>query len=107
MWSVVGTPYYMAPEILTRKYGPECDIWSVGVIMHLMISGVLPFVAENRSELFRKIRRDPVDLTTPEWSTISNSAKSLISKLLIKDPAKRIKIQDALAHRWFTTLETK
>jgi calcium-dependent protein kinase len=57
----------MAPEVLTRKYGPECDVWSVGVIMHLMISGVLPFTGDNRRELFHKIRHSPVDLNITEW----------------------------------------
>jgi calcium-dependent protein kinase len=67
MMSVVGTPYYMAPEVLTRKYGPECDIWAVGVIMFFMLSGVMPFIADNKKELFDKIRHQPLDLEAEEW----------------------------------------
>jgi calcium-dependent protein kinase len=107
MMSVVGTPYYMAPEVLTRKYGPECDIWAVGVIMYFMLSGEMPFTSDNRKDLFRKIRKEPINLALPEWEGLSSSSKDLVEKLLIKDPKKRITITEALQHQWFKLVKTE
>jgi calcium-dependent protein kinase len=55
MHSVVGSPYYLAPEVIQGTYGPECDIWSLGVLMYVLLSGCIPFEGENELEVMLKI----------------------------------------------------
>ena len=57
MHTVAGTPYFIAPEVLGGSYAKECDIWSFGVLLYLILSGKYPFDAGNRTELFDKIKR--------------------------------------------------
>lgn len=86
----MGTPYYIAPEILAQKYGNECDLWSIGVITYIVLSGVPPFNGFSNEEILAKIRRgnfkfEPVNT----WSQISDAAKDFITGLLTSDPSKR------------------
>jgi len=55
MGSLVGTPYYVAPEVIRGKYGPECDVWSIGIMMYCMLSGKVPFTGETQQEILKKI----------------------------------------------------
>jgi calcium-dependent protein kinase len=52
----VGTPYYIAPEVLKKEYGSECDLWSLGVLMYILLSGYLPFAGDSADEVFKKVR---------------------------------------------------
>ena len=54
--TIAGTPYYMAPEVLNGNYDSKADIWSLGVLLYVFMSGYLPFQAENRAEVFKKIQ---------------------------------------------------
>jgi calcium-dependent protein kinase len=56
--TIAGTPYFIAPEVLNGKYGKECDFWSVGVLLFLLVTGIYPFdsVSKNRTEVFNKIK---------------------------------------------------
>jgi serine/threonine protein kinase len=85
MKTLVGTPYYVAPEVLDGYYGTEGDCWSLGVILYSLLSGCLPFFGENPFEVFDKIRAATVNFDLNEFKRISSSAKDLIQRLLTKD----------------------
>ncbi|XP_040381001.1 calcium-dependent protein kinase 2 isoform X1 [Oryza brachyantha] len=97
---IVGSAYYIAPEVLKRSYGPEADIWSIGVILYILLCGVPPFWAESEHGIFNSILRGQVDFTSDPWPRISASAKDLVRKMLISDPKKRISAYEVLNHPW-------
>ncbi|KAK2974883.1 hypothetical protein RJ640_020798 [Escallonia rubra] len=98
---VVGSAYYVAPEVLRRRYGKEIDVWSAGVILYILLSGVPPFWAETEKGIFDAILEGRIDYQSAPWPTISASAKDLVKKMLTKDPKKRITAAQALAN-WLT-----
>jgi len=96
-----GTPNYVAPEILMQKgYGKPVDIWSLGVITFILLSGYPPFYDENDAVLFQKIMRGKFEFDPVYWDAISESAKELISMMLIPDPNKRFNAAQVCAHPW-------
>lgn len=97
---VIGTPYYMAPEVLKKSYGKECDVWSVGVILYIMLSGFPPFGGDDEREIFYATQHQPLTFAMDEWRGISSEAKSLISRMLDKNPKTRITAIEAFNHRW-------
>ncbi|KAA8546314.1 hypothetical protein F0562_002947 [Nyssa sinensis] len=97
---VVGSPYYVAPEVLHKYYGPEVDVWSSGVILYILLSGVPPFWAETDSGIFRQILEGKLDFESEPWPHISESAKDLIRKMLDRHPKKRISAHEVLCHPW-------
>ena len=98
---LVGSSYYIAPEVLKKHYDEKCDIWSCGVIMYILLSGRPPFGGDNDKEIMDKVALGKYDLSTSPFDKLSNSGKDLIKKLLIMDPHKRISAQEALQHPWF------
>lgn len=99
--SLVGTPCYVAPEVLDGQYGKECDCWSLGVIMYSLLSGRLPFFSQNARELYDSIHYEPVNFDFDEFADISAQAKDLITKLLAKDKKERFTCTQAIHHEWF------
>lgn len=99
-FDVVGSPYYVAPEVLRKCYGPEADVWSAGVILYILLSGVPPFWAESETGIFRQILQGKLDFDSDPWPTISDSAKDLIRKMLERDPRKRLSAHEVLCHEW-------
>mmetsp|Transcript_8828 Transcript_8828/g.17473 ORF Transcript_8828/g.17473 Transcript_8828/m.17473 type:complete len:479 (-) Transcript_8828:309-1745(-) len=96
-----GTPGYVAPEILNgHKYGKEVDMWSFGVIIYILLCGYPPFHHENQRELFRQIRTANYKFDEEYWGEVSQSAKDLVSKLLVVDRSKRLTIDQLLEHPW-------
>ncbi|KAB1203614.1 Calcium-dependent protein kinase 29 [Morella rubra] len=93
---IVGSAYYVAPEVLRRRYGKEIDVWSAGVILYILLSGVPPFWAETEKGIFNAILEGNLDLQSSPWPSISTVAKDLIKKMLTVDPKKRITAADAL-----------
>ncbi|CAK9155476.1 unnamed protein product [Ilex paraguariensis] len=97
---VVGSPYYVAPEVLHKYYGPQIDVWSAGVILYILLCGVPPFWAETDSGIFREILKGKLDFESEPWPHISESAKDLIRKMLNRDPRSRISAHEVLCHPW-------
>ncbi|ESW27349.1 hypothetical protein PHAVU_003G194100 [Phaseolus vulgaris] len=97
---IVGSPYYMAPEVLKRNYGPEVDVWSAGVILYILLCGVPPFWAEDERGVALAILRGVIDFKREPWPQISDSAKSLVRHMLEPDPKKRLTAEEVLEHPW-------
>ncbi|KAK1278218.1 Calcium-dependent protein kinase 17 [Acorus gramineus] len=97
---IVGSAYYIAPEVLKRKYGPEVDIWSIGVMLYILLSGVPPFWAESEHGIFNAILRGHIDFTSDPWPNISVGAKDLVRKMLNSDPKQRLTAVQVLNHPW-------
>ncbi|GMJ03227.1 calcium-dependent protein kinase 13 [Hibiscus trionum] len=97
---IVGSPYYMAPEVLKRNYGPEIDIWSAGVILYILLCGVPPFWAESEQGVAQAILRGLIDFKRDPWPNISESAKSLVRQMLEPDPKLRLTAKQVLEHPW-------
>lgn len=96
----VGTPIYVAPEVLTGVYSQTCDEWSLGCIMYVLLCGEPPFFSNNVRFLEEKIIKDRVQFKEQAWKHISNEAKELIIKLLEKNPKKRITCAQSLQSAW-------
>ncbi|CAK84907.1 unnamed protein product (macronuclear) [Paramecium tetraurelia] len=96
----IGTPYYIAPEVISKQYDKKCDVWSCGVILFIMLCGYPPFNGQSQQELYQRIQAGVYSFDEPEWKEISGEAKDLIKKMLVTDPEKRISAQDALQHEW-------
>ncbi|XP_077210312.1 calcium-dependent protein kinase 20-like isoform X2 [Tasmannia lanceolata] len=97
---IVGSPYYMAPEVLKRNYGPEVDVWSAGVILYILLCGVPPFWAETEQGVAQAIIRSVIDFKRDPWPKISDNAKDLVKRMLDPDPKRRLTAQEVLDHPW-------
>ncbi|WOK98843.1 calcium-dependent protein kinase 26-like [Canna indica] len=97
---VVGSPYYVAPEVLCKRYGPEADVWTAGVILYILLSGVPPFWAETQQGIFEAVMKGVIDFDSEPWPLISDSAKDLIRKMLCSPPSERLTAHQVLSHPW-------
>lgn len=98
-----GTPEFVAPEVVNyEKIGFETDMWSLGVICYVLLSGISPFMGDNDAETFSNITRAEFDFDDEAFEDISEEAKDFISKLLVKDRRKRMLVSDCLNHIWLS-----
>ncbi|XP_046700650.1 peripheral plasma membrane protein CASK isoform X12 [Silurus meridionalis] len=96
----VGTPHFMAPEVVKREpYGKPVDVWGCGVILFILLSGCLPFYG-TKERLFEAIIKGRYKMNPRQWTQISESAKDLVRRMLMLDPAERITVYEALNHPW-------
>ena len=100
--NVVGTPYYMSPEIIDGKSYPQSDIWSLGVIVYLSLTGKYPFDSEGNEKIFYLIKNKEINLQPLNESECSDEAKDFIIKCLNKDYKKRMTTAECLTHAWIT-----
>lgn len=97
----VGSPSYVAPEVLHGKYTETVDLWSAGVIMYILLSGEPPFHGDSPSQIMRKVRDGNYAMDQTGWRYISASGRDLVAALMTPDPQARISLADAMAHRWW------
>ena len=110
----LGTPYYIAPEVLMGTYNEKCDAWSIGVILFVLLSGTAPFNGPTDEDILEAVKKGVFSFRSnvstlimlfiiyigKVWEGISDVAKDLIKKLLTYDPAKRITVAEAYKHPW-------
>ncbi|KAM0900018.1 hypothetical protein ACQ4PT_020919 [Festuca glaucescens] len=97
---IVGSAYYVAPEVLHRSYGTEGDMWSIGVIAYILLCGSRPFWARTESGIFRAVLKAEPSFDEAPWPTLSAEAKDFVKRLLNKDYRKRMTAAQALSHPW-------
>lgn len=102
--AVHGTVYYVAPEVIAGKYDNACDVWSLGVICFMLLSGSPPFAASQDYEIIHKIKTAEVAFEGPRWVGISQGAKDFVLHLLTRDPKKRPTALQAMSHPWLKTM---
>ncbi|XP_027079658.1 calcium-dependent protein kinase 26-like isoform X1 [Coffea arabica] len=100
----VGSPFYIAPEVLAGGYNQAADVWSAGVILYILLSGMPPFWGKTKSEIFDAVRAADLQFHPFTWHRISEAAKDLIVGMLCLDPSKRFSAADVLAHSWINDL---
>ena len=98
----VGTPYYIAPEVLRKEYTSQCDLWSVGVVSYILLCGYPPFGGDSDAEIFRAVKRGLNKHSFPrdDWGDVSKNCLDFIKKLLVHDPSKRMTAAKSVA--WST-----
>jgi len=99
-----GTPYYIAPEVLKRKYTEKCDVWSCGVIMYILLCGYPPFNGDNDKIIVDKVLSGKYEFNPAEWIGISEDAIKFIKKMMEYDPNQRYSAEQALNDPWFKTM---
>ncbi|WCJ24037.1 Calcium-dependent protein kinase family protein [Euphorbia peplus] len=98
---VVGTPYYVAPEILAgRGYGMKVDVWSAGVVLYVMLAGFPPFYGETAVEIFEAVSRGNLRFPLRAFHGVSPAVKDLLRRMLCKDVSKRFSADQVLMHPW-------
>nr|DAD42859.1 TPA_asm: hypothetical protein HUJ06_001089 [Nelumbo nucifera] len=99
---IVGSAYYVAPEVLHRAYGTEADMWSIGVIAYILLCGSRPFWARTESGIFRSVLKAEPSYEEAPWPSLSSEAKDFVKRLLNKDYRKRLTAAQALSHPWLS-----
>jgi calcium-dependent protein kinase len=102
MTDAVGSAFFLAPEVIQRRYGRGCDVWSLGVILYLLLSGTVPFGARatKAAQVYEAVQHDKLLFTGGAWVRVSPLARELIAGMLDRDPMRRYTLAQALQHPW-------
>ena len=103
----VGSPYYIAPEVLNKCYNEKCDIWSAGVVLYVMLTGNFPFTGLTSQQLFENIKSGKYRTTGKEYEAISQKAKDLLKKMFELNPLLRISAAECLKSNFFSIINNK
>lgn len=103
MKEIIGTSYYMAPELLQGNYNEKCDVWSCGVILYILLSGIPPFNGRSDSDIRECILDSDLNFSGEIWKFVSKEARKLLGKMLKKNPKKRPSIQEVFNDPWLQT----
>ena len=101
MHTFAGTPLYMAPEVVCGVYRESCDVWSIGIMLFILLTGKLPFGVESQPDIIRALVSQELLFDANDWEHVSPFALDLVRKMLTFDPERRISIDQVLAHEWF------
>eukprot|EP00930_Biecheleria_cincta_P018207 TRINITY_DN14262_c0_g3_i1.p1 TRINITY_DN14262_c0_g3~~TRINITY_DN14262_c0_g3_i1.p1 ORF type:complete len:507 (+),score=97.66 TRINITY_DN14262_c0_g3_i1:93-1613(+) len=104
MQSSCGTLGYIAPEVLRKEYTSQCDVWSVGVCVFILLSGCMPFCGSEQHQMV-SIMAGMYDMDSEEWQGVSEDAKDFVKKLLVVEPSTRLTASQALQHPWIQKRE--
>ncbi|XP_074560762.1 calcium-dependent protein kinase 5-like [Curcuma longa] len=96
----VGSPFYIAPEVLAGGYNEAADVWSAGVILYILLSGMPPFWGKTKSRIFESVRSAKLQFASDPWQSVSDSAKDLIRRMLCRYPSQRLTAKQVLDHSW-------
>ena len=100
MSSLVGTPYYIAPEVLLGRYDASCDLWSVGVVAYILLCGYPPFGGSDDIRTRELVLRGRYAFHAEDWGGVSGEAMDFVRGLLRSDPRRRMTARQALSHPW-------
>lgn len=101
MDEVLGSPLYMAPEIVKKlKYDAKVDIWSLGIMAYIILSGRPPFSGKTKEEIFLQLTTQSIQYKDGIWSRLSREAKSFVKRCLTRDPESRPTAEELLEHEW-------
>jgi calcium-dependent protein kinase len=103
MKSKVGSPYFVAPEVLNGEYNYRCDVWSLGVVLYLLLAGQPPFLGSNPTQVYRRAKEGVVNFDGKVWEQVSEHAKDLIVKMLTVDAEARITLDQVARHPFFSS----
>ena len=98
---LIGTSYYLAPEVINKNYDEKCDIWSAGIILYILLCGYPPFNGPSNNDIYSAIQHSKLLFKRENWVNISKEAIGLVKKMLEKNPRKRPSAEQCLANFWF------
>jgi len=104
MKSFIGTPFFVAPEVIQENYDSNCDMWSIGASLYMLFSGIPPFYSNKKQDILRDIKKADPDFSQGVWKKITNDAKEFVKNLLVKNSVKRITSSQALNHKFFKNI---
>lgn len=107
MTTKMGSPYYIAPEVILKNYNEKCDIWSCGVILYVLLVGYTPFNGKNLNDLLDNICKADICVDGPNWDKVSNKAKKVVVSMLERNIEKRASAAKIIIDPWFETTKSK
>ena len=105
--SIHGTSYYIAPEVLGKYYNEKCDVWSIGVMLYILLSGRPPFDGDDDNEITEQVKIGNISYKDEIWKEISGEGIDLLKRMLNTNFKKRVSARDCLSHPWFKNAPNK